>query len=290
VFNPTQIGYLVREAAAGFHRRKLTTGVTLLIMGSALLVLALFTLVTINLGVLLDSARGGIDLRVFLWEEPPVEEQFDLQARLLAIPGIQQVVYITKDDALRQFRQELGEDADLLEMLQENPLPASYHVTLLPEARHGDFINGVRQEIAVWPQVSDIVYNQDWIDILERWTLLFRMASLLVGMVVFIAAVFVISNTVKLTVAASARVIEIMKLVGATDAFIRTPFLCEGMLEGLFGGIVAMAVLGATYAMLRPEIGGLIFFTPWQIAGFIVFCVSLGLIGSYAAMRKYLRL
>jgi cell division transport system permease protein len=175
-------------------------------------------------------------------------------------------------------------------MLQENPLPASFHVILLSEARNASYVQSIRDEIAEWSQVSDVVFSQGWIEVLERWTFLFRMASLLVGMVVFIAAVFVISNTVKLTVAASERVIEVMKLVGATNAFIRTPYLCEGALEGLCGGMVAMAVLGATYALLRPEIEGLIFFTPVQIAGFILFCVGLGLVGSHAAMRKYLKL
>jgi cell division transport system permease protein len=116
------------------------------------------------------------------------------------------------------------------------------------------------------------------------------MASLLIGLVVFIAAVFVISNTVKLTVASSARIIEVMKLVGATNTFIRTPFLWEGMLEGFLGGMVAMTVLGGAYTILRPQIEGMVFFTLWQMAGFVFFCVGLGLIGSYAALRKYLTL
>ena len=115
-------------------------------------------------------------------------------------------------------------------------------------------------------------------------------ATLLVGLVVFISAVFVISNTVKLTVASSARAIEIMKQVGATNAFIRTPFLIEGLLEGLLGGLLAMAVLIGTHEVLRPQIEGLVFFSPAQIAGFVVFCVGLGLIGSWAALLKYLRL
>lgn len=285
-----QVAYLLREAVAGFHRRKLTTGVTVLIMGSALLVLALFTMVTVNLGALLEDARRGIDLRVFLLEELDADRQAEAQARLLAIPGVQTVVYISKEQALLDFRRELGDDADLLETLETNPLPASFHVTLQAQARTASRVRDIRDEIVGWPQISDILFSQGWVEVLERWNSLFRMVSLLVGLVVFIAAVFVISNTVKLTVASSARVIEIMKLVGATNSFIRTPFLCEGMLEGLCGGIVAMAILGGTYALLQPEISGLIFFTPLQICGFVAFCVVLGLVGSYAALRKYLRL
>jgi cell division transport system permease protein len=280
----------MREAVAGFHRRKLTTGVTILIMASALLVLAVFTIVTVNLGTLLENARSGIDLHVFLQEGTTAEDRTEMQAHLLAIPGVQSVVYINKEQALKEFRQELGEEADLLDVLAENPLPASFHIKLLPTARNSTQVREVRDEVAAWPQVADIAFSQGWVEVLERWAFLFRMASLLVGLVVFIAAVFVISNTVKLTVAASERVIEIMKHVGATNSFIRTPFLWEGMLEGLCGGVVAMAILCGGYVLLQAEFSGLIFFSPLQIVGFISFCIALGLLGSYAAMRKYLKL
>jgi cell division transport system permease protein len=285
-----QIGYLLRESVAGFHRRKLTTGVTVLIMASALLVLAVFTLVTVNLGALLTQAHSGIDLRIFLNGELDGEARTEMQLRLLAIEGVQAANYISKDQALADFRQGLGEDAQLLDYLEENPLPASFHVALTPDARNSAAVRQVRDKVAGWPQVVDVVFGQGWIEVLERWTFLFRMASLLVGLVVFVAAVFVISNTVKLTVASSARVIEIMKLVGATNSFIRTPFLCEGMLEGFLAGALAMVVLGVAHELLRSHIEGMIFFTPVQMAGFVLFCLGLGLVGSYAALRQYLRL
>jgi cell division transport system permease protein len=285
-----QIGYLARESLAGFRRRKLTTGVTVLIMASALLVLALFTIATINLGALLESARSGIDLRVFLVNDVTEESLTETQAGLLAMPGVARVVYVSKEEALREFQRELGEDADLLSTLESNPLPASFHLQLDPAARSPATVRQLSKEITTWPNVADVIYGQGWLEVLERWTFHFRLASLLVGLVVFVAAVFVISNTVKLTVASSERVIEIMKLVGATNSFIRTPFLCEGVLEGLLGGVVAMAVLCGAYALLRPHITGLIFFSPLQMGGFIGLCVILGLLGSWAAMRKYLRL
>lgn len=285
-----QVAYLAREAVSGFRRRKLTTGVTILIMGSALLVLALFTLVSLNLGVLLEGARSGIDIRVFLREEPDAVARADLQGRLLALPGVQAVGYIGKEQALREFREQLGPEAGLLDELQENPLPASFQIRLNDDARGPDAVARLARGLREWPEVDDAVWSEGWVATLERWTLAFRLASLVVGLVVFIAAVFVISNTVKLTVASSERVIEVMKLVGATNAFIRTPFVWEGMLEGLLGGLLAMGLLCGGYAVLQPRFAGLVFFTPAQIAGFVLFCVGLGLIGSWAAMRKYLRL
>jgi cell division transport system permease protein len=116
------------------------------------------------------------------------------------------------------------------------------------------------------------------------------MASLIVGLIVFVAAVFVISNTVKLTMAASARLIQIQKLVGATNTFIRLPYLCEGMIQGFLAGALAMGVILAGRVVLADRLGGVIFFEPGQMAGFIGFCVLLGLVGAWSAMRKYLTL
>lgn len=286
----SQAVYLVRESFAGFRRRKLTTGVTILIMGSALLVLAVLTLATLNMGHLLETARSGIDMRVFLRDDLDSASLADLQPRLTAIPGVQVVRWISPQAALNEFRAELGEDQEILDLVESNPLPASYHLTLTPGARNLKSVQQIRDEVAGWEEVTEILFNQGWIDALERWTFRFRMASLTVGLVVFVAAVFVISNTVKLTIAASARLIQVQKLVGATNAFIRTPYLCEGMVHGLLAGAVAMTLLLAANWTLKEQLRGMIGFTTPQILGFILFCVFLGLVGSWSAMRKYLTL
>ncbi len=290
MYGRAQTAYLLRESLAGFRRRKLTTGVTILIMGSALLVLALFSVITINVSSLLGTARTGIDVRVFLADDLADARANELIAHLSSLPGVRRVDYISKEQALAEFRRELGDETELLDELAENPLPASLHVQLAEDALNADRQKEIAEAAARWPGVTDVAFSEAWARILDRWHTVFTTATLIVGLIVFIAAVFVISNTVKLTVAASARAVEIMKQVGATDAFIRTPFLLEGVLEGLLGGVTAMGVLLAAHAVLRPQIAGMVFFTPVQIAGFILFCVGLGFLGSWAALLRYLRL
>jgi len=191
---------------------------------------------------------------------------------------------------LAEFKVELGDDAGILSMLDENPLPASFHLALTAGARDLTSVQRIRDEIIVWTEVSEVMYNQEWIGALEQWTFRFQMASLITGFIVFLAAVFVISNTVKLTMAASERVIQIQKLVGATNAFIRTPYIAEGMIQGFLAGAFAMGLLALCGWSFSDRLGGIIFFTSGQIAGFILFCVALGLVGSWSAMRKYLTL
>jgi cell division transport system permease protein len=288
MFKKDQVAYLIRESFAGFHRRKLTTGVTILIMGSALLVLAILTLATLNMGHMLEKAREGIDMRVFLHDGLEPDQLAALQPRLVVIPGVLNVTWISPETALAQFREGLGQDAEILDLLDSNPLPASYHLTLTPGARNLKAVEAIRDEVAVWGEVSEILFNQGWIDALESWNFRFQMASLFVGLIVFVAAVFVISNTVKLTMASSARVIQIQKLVGATNTFIRIPYMCEGMIQGLLAGVLAMGLLVVAGWLLDGRLGGVIFFSAQQIMGFILFCIMLGLVGSGAAMRKYL--
>ncbi len=285
-----QVAYLSRESFAGFRRRKLTTGVTILIMGASLLVLAVLTLATLNLGYLLESARESIDIRVFLKEGATAEEVATLQPRLVIIPGVQKVVFISAEQALSEFRSDLGEEAEILDLLPGNPLPASYHVILKNEARNLEAVRSIRDEISGWTQVGEIVFNQEWIDSLEKWAFRFQMASLVVGLLVFLAAVFVISNTVKLTMASSERIIQIQKLVGATNSFIRTPFLFEGIFQGLLAGILAMGLVATIEVLLANHLTGVVFFNPIQMLGFVLFCALLGLIGSWTAIRKYLQL
>jgi len=290
MYKGAQIRYLMGESLAGFHRRKLTTGVTILIMGSSLLVLAVLTLATLNLDHLLARARASIDMRVFLLENLATEQVAELQPRLVVIPGVQAVRYISPETALNEFRASLGEEAGVLDLLESNPLPASYHLELTAGARNLESVRAIRDEIAAWPEVAEIVFNQGWIDALEGWSRRFRMANLITGLVVFIAVVFVISNTVKLTMAASSRLIQIQKLVGATNGFIRLPFLCEGMLQGMLAGGLAMGLIALAGRFLNDRLGGMVFFNWQQIAGFVAFCTVLGLLGSWSAMRKYLTL
>lgn len=285
-----QLEFLLKESFAGFTRRKLTTGVTILIMGSSLLVLAVLTLATLNLGNLLETARSSIDIRVFLRDGLANEQVAELQPRLIVIPGVEQVNYITPEAALNEFRGSLGAEADILDLVDDNPLPASFHLKLRPEARNLEAVQAIRDEVAVWPEVQEIVFNQAWVDALEAWAFRFQVASLVVGLIVFFAAVFVISNTVKLTMAASARVISIQKLVGATNMFIRMPYVMEGVIQGLLGGLLAMGSLAVAGYLLQDRVGDVVFFTAEQIAGFIGFCMLLGLIGAWSAMRKYLAL
>ena len=155
MFHSTQIRYLVREGFMGLLRRRISGSVAVIIMGSSLLMLALFSLVTINLDRILQSVRGEIDVAVYLDEGVHEQDQALLQKDLMATEGVRSVVYVGRDQALRRFRAELGDDAELLDALQENPLPASFELRLEPTVMGAERLDDLTRTVEAYPGVTD---------------------------------------------------------------------------------------------------------------------------------------
>lgn len=291
MYGSTQIRHLVREALLGLARRRISGTVAVLIMGSSLLMLALFSLITINLDGVLQAVRGEVDCEVFLELGLPRDRVQDLGHELLAVHGVKAAYYVSPEKALEEFREELGEDAVLLDAVGGNPLPASFRLRLedavAADAQHMEDLTRVLGE---FPGVDEVVSQLEFIRQLDHMSRVFMIVSLAVGLLVLVSALFVISNTVRLTVEERARSIQIMKQVGATNWFIRTPFLISGALQGAAAGALAMGLLLFAHRLLAAELPEVYFFGAAQIVGFVILSTMLGGAGSAAALRRHLSL
>jgi len=285
-----QIRYLLMEGLGGLIRRRLSGSVAIMIMGAALLTLSIFSLVTINLDGVLQSLRGEIDVVVYLEDDIHPEDQARLHRDLAATNGVQFVSYLGRDQALERFRIELGDDAELIDALHENPLPASFELSLSPEGQDADRVHALTTMISGYPGVEEVVAQIDWVQRLDQIARTFAMVTLVIGLIVLVSSVFVISNTVRLTVEERADQIEIMKLVGATNAFIRTPFVLTGGLQGLVAGIIAMVVLVSAHGVVTTHLPEVFFFGRGQLVGFTLLSAFLGALGSLLALRRHLKL
>ncbi len=290
MFTDSQIRYLVRESLHSLKRMKGISIVSMLIMSIALLMLALFTLVTVNLRAVARGFQKEIEIVAFLEEGRSVEEIQDVRQRLLEHDGVQAVSYVSKEEALEEFRAQLGADADLLEVLDENPLPASLRVLLFDEARTSEKLELLSAWVREMPGIEEVRYGDQWVERLERYVQVFLLLDVLIGAIVVASALFVISNTVRLTVLARERSIEIMRLVGATDWFIRTPFLVEGALQGAVAAGIAMGILWAVHNYATRFVGPLHFYDASQIAGFVALCAIVSALGSLTSLRRFLRI
>jgi cell division transport system permease protein len=286
----TVFRYMIDEMMVNLGRRKGGNTIAVIIMGLSLLILIVFLMVTLNLASLINKTSE--EMRLFVYLEDGLEQETvqDIQHRLLGLRGIEEVSFISKDEALIEFREILGEESDLLDELVENPLPDAFRVKPKPGYITSGFLAGIAAESEKWAGVEEVRYGKKWFERGERLAKGIYIIDLALGLIIFLSVIFVIYNTVRLTVLHRRTTIDVMKLVGATNAFIRVPFILEGALQGAAASILAIALLTAIYAFSSRYLPGLVFMRYSALIGFVVFCAILGAVGSYSAMRRFLKL
>jgi len=290
MFTDSQVRYLFRELLRSFQRLKGVSLVSTLIMSVALTMLALFTLITINLHAVARTFQNEIEIVAFLEEDLGTASIQEIEQRLLQHHGVASVSFVSKDDALKEFTAQLGEDSDLLDVLDENPLPASLRISLLEEAQTSERLALLAAWLREIPGVEEVRYGDQWVERLERYVKAFLVLDVVLGALVVASALFVVGNTVRLTVMTRERSIEVMRLVGATDWFIRVPFVVEGALQGAVAAGLAMAVLWAVQRYATRFVGPLVFYDVGQIAGFVALCAIVSAFGSLTSLRRFLRI
>lgn len=285
-----EVRYIFNESFRMLKRRKGANAIAVVIMGLSLLILVVFLLVTLNISRVIDKTSDEMRIFVYLEDGIGMERSKEIQYKLLEVPEVEEVIFIPREEAMESFRETLGEESDLLETLEENPLPDSYRVKLKQGYIRGDIMERIASVAEGWDGVEDVRYGRKWFERGEKLVRGFYIIDMALGLIVFLSVVFVISNTVRLTIHARGRTIEILKLVGATNAYIRIPFVIEGALQGLVSSLLAIGLLSLIYTSASKYLHGLVYLRSDTMAGFVVFCSLLGALGSYTAMRRFLRI
>ncbi len=276
----------IRQASTTSLLAVLTIAVVLVLIGSAWLLVA-------NMASLLDEFGGELKLTAYLDGDLSEDRQRELAARVEKEAGVLEVELVTRDEALVRFERIAG-SAELLEGLAENPLPPSLELTLAPDARTREAIEALEVSIAAMPGVGELAHGQDWIEGYGRAIALVRGLAIGLGVVLGLAALLIVANTIRLAVYARRDELDILALVGASRTFVRVPFLLEGTIQGLFGGFLALLMLFGSYELLLPQLeyglelvlgrAELGFFTTVQSILLVGAGALLGLLGSITAM------
>lgn len=276
----------IRQASTTSLLAVLTIAVVLVLIGSAWLLVG-------NMASLLDEFGGELKLTAYLDGDLSEDRQRELAARVEQEAGVLEVELVTRDEALVRFERIAG-SAELLEGLAENPLPPSLELTLAPDARTHEAIEALEVSIAAMPGIGELAHGQDWIEGYGRAIALVRGLALGLGAVLGLAALLIVANTIRLAVYARRDELDILALVGASRTFVRVPFLLEGTIQGLFGGLLALLMLFGSYELLLPQLeyglelvlgrAELGFFTTAQSILLVGAGALLGLLGSITAM------
>ncbi len=281
-------GYLLSEGFNAVRRHPSLSIAAIVAMAASLLVLGVFLIISVNVRKVVDSLEGKKAVVVYMDADRDQEARLRIEERLRGIPGVAEVRYISPEEAWDSFTAEMAAEG-LLEEVGENPLPPSFELKLAAENRKLEAIEAIASEVGSWEEVDEVSYGGGWIAQLDRLSKRLIWLNLFVGLAVALAVVAVVANTIKLTVLAKRDMIEIMKMVGASEWFIRMPFLYEGVLQTIGASAVSLAILYAATVTVSDRFGGVHFLSPLETLAFVGIGIVLGLMGSYLALRQVLR-
>jgi cell division transport system permease protein len=284
---------LTREALLSFRRAPLLSALSITTIAFSLFTVGLFGLVAINLRQALRGIEERVEIVAFVLRGTPAETITLATQDIAAFPEVRDVSFVTEEQALARARTELVEFRDAYRDLKANPLPASIEVRMKEGFRESAAVERVAERIRGFRFVDDVRYGRDWVQRLDQLRNVTGLVGLVIGLAFAGVAIVIIGVTIRLTILQRAREISIMRLVGATNWFVRGPFLLEGALKGLLGGLMALLLCYAGYLLFRDTTGGpfagLIFFRPEHMLVIIVFGVLLGLAGSLVSVGRHLR-
>mgnify|MGYP001812302293 FL=1 len=289
--------YFLRKALENIWTNPFLSLVTLSTIAISMLILGLFSLIYLNVQQSLQQLGGELQITAYLQETISSEQAKALRSKVADWPEVEAITYISKEQALGRFRSQLREYAGILEGLLEIPLPASLELTLMPQYGRSGNIKELSTRLGRLPGVAEVQYGRKWMAKLRVFVEVMKLVGITVGGLLLIATIFVISNTIKLTFYSRREELEIMRLVGATDFFIKAPFLIEGLLHGLGGALLAAGGLSLLILFLFSHLdlplrlavmaGSLP--TGQLVAGFLGLGLLLGVLGSMVSLRRFLR-
>lgn len=278
--------YYFREAARSFRHHRYLATTAIVVLTAALALTGVFLLLTHNAQVALGLMGDRRELIVYLRDELDEAERDALMGRLRDLYG--SVSYVSKEEAWEQMRQQVG-DPSLLDAVEDNPLPASLRIKLKAALLAPDSMEAAARQVAQFPEVEDVRYGAEWVRRLDELNASLRMGTLGIGLIVAIAVVFVLYNTIRLTVLARRHQVEVMSRLGATDRFIAWPFVLEAMLEAGLSAVLALVGVFAMQQALAPRLIGLVFLPPVWALAFVGVAVALAWFAAWLALARVLR-
>jgi len=271
---------------------------TLLTVSLSVLIFAFFFLVYNNMLSVGDKLGDDLRLIVYLEDEPGPEMQAQLRRKILAFDEVEDIRFVSKLEAYERFSEQLGEDRDVLDDMPQDFLPASIEVIPLKNLRSLSQVKLFSEYLSKLPGTLKVQYGQDWIERFYYFTRLLSIIVILSGGLLILTSVFMVSYTIRLTILGRQAELELLKLVGATNNYIRTPFLIEGLLQGLIGSTAGIISLYSLFHWIKLKFSGpgilsifeFKFFQVPTLSTIVIISIVLCAVGSYTSMQKFLRI
>lgn len=302
---PSNLGYSLREAGSHFTRNWTTSLGAVITIFLSLFIIGLFIVGSAMINSMIGSVQDTVKISAFISDDASDEDVEAFMEKIEGWDNVKSVEFKTKDDALEDFQSSSSDaDATISALDGENPLPRSYTIEMNEPSQVEEMANKIKQD-SDFQQIVDggnvdesVLYGQEEVARLFQFTDYIRLAAVvLVALLTFVAFIF-INNTIRLSITARRREIAIMRLVGASNGFIRGPFVAEGVLQALLGSLLAIGCLELVRNFLMPLVQENLKFMPFNVTmamylatygSLILVGIVIGLFGSAIAMRRYLK-
>ncbi len=299
------VGYFVRESVQNFRRNWVMSLGAVITIYLSLLLVGIFIATGFVVNSVVENVENKVTIQVFLKDGAATADVNALQQQLLSDALVDGVDYTTKDEALQKFKQDMKQSPEIIDQLEGNPLPASLDVTLKDPRTVEDMVAKIKKN-ALFLKVADrpdnpeesLKYGQQIVNKLFAFTRVVRIIEVVFVVMLGVVSLIFINNTIRLAIYARRKEIGIMRLVGASNWFIRTPFLLEGVLQALIGATLAILSVAGLQALILPRLREALPFLAVSLSGgataqisltLIVAGVVIGLAGSWMAMSRYLK-
>ncbi|WP_407398945.1 permease-like cell division protein FtsX [Anaerovibrio sp.] len=293
--NINTVEYYIREVIHSLRRNNWMSVASIGTVAVSLFIFGMFLMLVMNMNKMVDAMESQVQIKVYLEDDFSRDDARDLEVDLKKMQGVEKVTFVPKEEAMEKFKERLGDQKTLLDALDEtNPLPDSFEVMVVQP----EMVKTAAENIEKFEGVDSAKYGQDVMEHLFDITRLIRIFGFALMMVLALATLFIISNTIRLTVFARRKEIAIMKYVGATDWFIRWPFVLEGIVMGFLGSLIASVVLRLTYSGITAKIYDTLAFFPLipeePFLNFVTMIVVIGgmimgAIGSTVSIKRFLK-
>ncbi len=278
-----------KEAFLGFSRSKTMSFFAIVATSFSLLTLGLFVLVLLNLNALIRRLEDKVEVMVYLKDNADMAAVGIAIEDLSRLEGVGQVRYLSKDEALERFRADLGPDSDLLQDLETNPVPASLSITMKPGFRDTLHVKQVAVEAESLNFVEEVDYGREWLRRMDIFKHVVSVLGAASAVVLSLVAIILISSAIKIAIFSRSKEIFIMKIVGATNGYIRRSFLVEGFFKGAVGGVVAAGIIYAISEIFSGKIIRITKFPDEYYLFTVLAGVLMGLAGSWVSLGRHLR-
>ncbi len=264
----------------------------------SILFVGAFGLLYLNLNSWVQQWGQALTMSVYLKADADSEAKERIESVLTDLPGAQMRGFITQEMAEKELVKALGDQAGLLEGLGDIELPASFEIIFTNVSKHDIDPREIKAELEGLDGVDEVQYSEQWIERFEGFLYVFKLVGAIIGLLLCVAVLFITTNTIKLTIYSRRDEIEISKIVGATDWFVKMPFLIEGAIQGLISGLLALTILLLTYSLFSLKsfhlfglpIIEVVFLTKGHAISLLGLSLALGLMGSFIAIGRFFRL